>query len=134
LGQCVLVDTRTGVDSRIAALVSIWGPWDLQHTETEAQHETVAMLFTQDSPQARAEASPLLQIHSGSVPALLFYGVLDEWVPYAQAQQVCQCYAQVTAAECRLVTFADLGHQWPEDDARVHGPLKTFLIDKGLMR
>jgi len=133
LGQMNFTDVYSGEDSSVAALISIWGPWNLMITQTEQQNNAVKTLLRRDNEKNRAEASPLFRIRRSSAPALLIYGELDDQVPFDQAEKVLSSYHDLADAECTLVSFPELGHEWPEDDERMFAPIKAFLQRQSMM-
>jgi acetyl esterase len=96
-----------GTPSRINAMVSLWGPWDLgaPRLREDARNMVAALM----AGQAPRDASPLFLVDAQSAPALLIHGTHDELVPPDQSQRACEALrsAQVT---CDLMLLDGEAH------------------------
>lgn len=111
-------------DTRVAAVVSFYGPHDLTAmSATEAPEPIRAFLGIQDlTPEAREklrEASPINHVKKGMPPYLLIHGTADQLVPYQQSVRMCEKMRQA-GNSCELYTVSGALHgvgTWEKDPA-----------------
>lgn len=127
LGQVEYTDVNSTVNSRVAGIVSFWGPWNLVVADTERQNKVIKNLLADDSYASRADASPVYKINAAAPPALLFHGSEDTLVPFMQSQQACAMYEAKGLTHCTLVELKGVGHKWPDQSELIYGPLIEFL-------
>lgn len=96
-----------GTPSRVKAMVSLAGPWDLSaanlHDDAKAM---VATLLGRQSPRA---ASPLWRIDAQAAPALLIHGSRDALIPADQSTRACEAL-RAAQARCELMLLDGEGH------------------------
>lgn len=124
LGQVNLNDPKTGAPSKVQAVVSISGPWNLTAPETW-QQKLILRLFLRNSDDD-ASASPTLYVTKASPPTMLIHGTADDLVPYKTSVEACATYA-AKGAPCELVTLQGAGHVAPADRSLISAPLERFL-------
>nr|WP_315491543.1 alpha/beta hydrolase [uncultured Rhodoferax sp.] len=125
LGVAELRDPKTGVSSKVQAIVSLWGPWNLTMPETADQGNTINNLLAVSTDAT--EASPFFKITSSAPPTLLFHGTNDSVVPYRQSVDACAALVAAKALYCQLVTLNGQGHGLPSDLKLITNPLIQFL-------
>jgi len=111
-GQLVeMAAVQGGPDTRVAAIVSMYGPSDLvaQTIARGGLHSDLTSLFgctkwdTQTIATLRA-ASPLNFVHAGLPPFLLMHGTADTIVPYEQSVAL-SARLKAVGVSCDLVTI-----------------------------
>lgn len=103
--------------SRVAAVVSFYGPADLvarlkqQGTPTEGAQAFFGVSATADEKTtARLRAvSPIMHAHRGMPPFLFIHGTKDQQVPYEQSPLFCNRMKEV-GASCEVYTVEGAGH------------------------
>ncbi len=80
-----------GVSSRVQAVVSFYGPFDLAQLAAGRRlpHEPIKTFLGAtpgDGASLLASASPLHHVSTGAAPMLLLHGTDDAWVPLEQAK------------------------------------------------
>lgn len=116
-----------GYSSKVQAVVTLWGPWDLAAdaaaSSVEAQN-IIANLLDRDasgvlqpySLARRVAASPVSYISGSAAPALLFHGTADALVPASQSLDACARLQRVGVA-CEVVLLPGEGHNLPQSPA-----------------
>ena len=103
-----------GTHSRVAAVVSLWGPWDLTApTPREDARNMVAALL--GSRPARS-ASPIFQVDGRSAPTLFVHGTADTLVPPEQSRRACAAL-RASAVRCEVLLLEGEGHGPARTDA-----------------
>jgi acetyl esterase len=107
---------QPGPDSRVAAVVSFYGPHDF--TFRAEEFKTVPPMieaFTGVSDldpeglKRLRQASPATFVSKAMPPYLLIHGTADATVPYAQSVEMCQSMEKA-GASCELYTVEGAGH------------------------
>ncbi|MEZ5043431.1 MAG: alpha/beta hydrolase [Saprospiraceae bacterium] len=82
------VGCETGVDSKIQALVNLYGPTDLTTPYSVAHPSVIALIGSEYSDTTKTKfeaASPLFFISPDDPPTLIFHGTIDDLVPVSQS-------------------------------------------------
>ena len=111
-----MVGARNKPDASVNAVVSFYGPHNLERREVESHQvsETVGgFLGIKDlSPKSIAilhEASPVTHVGPGMPPFLLIHGTKDEKVPYDQSPEMCE-KMKAAGDSCEVFTVEGAGH------------------------
>jgi acetyl esterase/lipase len=96
-----------GTPSRVNAVVSMWGPWDL--TATNVREDGRNMISALMAGRPAREASPLYRIDGRTAPTMLIHGTRDELVPPDQSTHACEVL-RAAKVECDLVLMEGEGH------------------------
>jgi acetyl esterase/lipase len=96
-----------GTPSRVTAVVSLWGPWDLTSANVRDDGKNmIAALVGKQGPRA---ASPIFRIDAQSAPALLIHGTKDDLVPPDQSTRACDALKSAHV-ECEVMLLEGEGH------------------------
>ena len=102
--------------SRVAAVVSFYGPHDLEARAVQQgklSDSVKAFLglteLNDETLRSLREASPITYVHKGMPPLLLIHGAKDLLVPYDQSVKMCDKMKQAGAA-CEVFTIEGAGH------------------------
>jgi acetyl esterase/lipase len=102
--------------ARVQAVVSFYGPHNLERREREANKisETVQAFtgvreLNAEGLRALREASPVAHIRKGMPPYLLIHGTKDPQVPYALSVEMCE-KMRAAGNRCELFTVEGAGH------------------------
>jgi carboxypeptidase Q len=111
-----MVGARNKPESRVNAVVSFYGPHDLERRAVESHQisETVGGFLgvTELNPKSIAilhEASPVTHVGPGMPPFLLIHGTKDEKVPYDQSPEMCE-KMKAAGDSCEVFTVEGAGH------------------------
>ncbi|WP_161974522.1 alpha/beta hydrolase [Piscinibacter terrae] len=96
-----------GTPSRVNAVVSMWGPWDL--TATNVREDGKNMIAALMGSRPAQEASPLYRIDARTAPTMLIHGTRDELVPPDQSTHACEVL-RAAKVECDLLLLEGEGH------------------------
>lgn len=113
LGTTNRLDAQ-GTPSRVNAVVSLWGPWDL--TATNVREDGKNMIAALMGPTAPREASPLFRIDAQSAPTMVIHGTADELVPPDQSTRACEALRAAHVA-CELMLLPGEGHGFTTKNA-----------------
>jgi acetyl esterase/lipase len=105
-----------GTSSRVNAVVSMWGPWDL--TATNVREDGKNMIAALMGGRPPREASPLFHIDARTAPTMLIHGTRDELVPPDQSTHACEVL-RVHQVECDLLLVEGEGHGLTSKNADV---------------
>ena len=108
---------------RPAALIVLWGPWDLARLPEhgpEWVRPSVARLL---GGRPARDASPLFHLARGMPPTLIVHGSGDEIVPIDQSRRACVALRAMGNA-CTLVELPGQAHA-PEDPVQVRRALEA---------
>lgn len=77
------------VSSAVAAVVELYGPYDLETAEGKSAKPVKDFLGQNaydDAPELWKQASPATYLNAGDPPTLILHGTIDEIVPISQAE------------------------------------------------
>lgn len=126
-----------GESSRVQAVVSFYGPSDLerlpmQRVHPPMAHEPVRFFLGggADAPVGKArEASPVHHVRRETAPMLLIHGTRDPWVPVAQSEELARAL-RAAGVSHRLIRVEGARHGFELDvmDAEVRDPRHRKLL------
>jgi acetyl esterase/lipase len=96
-----------GTPSRVKAVVSLAGPWDLG--AGNLHDDAKAMVANLLGRQAARAASPLWRIDARAAPALLIHGSRDELIPADQSTRACEAL-RAAQVPCEMLLLEGEGH------------------------
>lgn len=103
-----------GTHSRVNAVVSLWGPWDLTVDGlSDDARNTIAALVGDQPPKS---ASPIFRIDARSAPTLFMHGTADALVPPDQSKRACDAL-RGAGVRCDLVLLDGEPHAPQHTDA-----------------
>jgi acetyl esterase/lipase len=101
-----------GADTRVDAVVSIYGRYDWEDRVGEQRARFMAFLEQvvvrrgqASCPEVFRSASPIARVHPGAPPFLVIHGAKDTIIPVAQAREFVAALSQVSQAP---VAYAEL--------------------------
>ncbi|HEV2118329.1 MAG TPA: alpha/beta hydrolase [Terriglobales bacterium] len=110
------VGARNQPDSRVAAVVSLYGIHDFITAAMEWKpfpHEVLELFnihqVNAETAPLLIKASPVVYVNKNTPPFLLIHGSKDEDVPYDQSVEMCARMKQV-GARCELITIPGAPH------------------------
>ncbi|HTM51137.1 MAG TPA: M20/M25/M40 family metallo-hydrolase [Bryobacteraceae bacterium] len=111
-----MAGARNRADSKVKAVVSFYGPHDLERRAVEQKEITESIRdflgvaeLNPKSIKVLHDASPINHIAAGMPPYLLIHGTKDEKVPYDQSPKMCQAMRAAGGA-CDLFTVEEGQH------------------------
>ena len=111
-----MVGARSKRESRVSAVVSFYGPHDLERRAVEQNQVSEPLRdflgITELNPKSIKilhEASPIVHVVEGMPPYLLIHGTKDEQVPYDQSPSMCERMKAV-GNTCEVFTVEGGGH------------------------
>ncbi len=111
-----MVGARNKPESRVNAVVSFYGPHDLERRAVEQKQISDTMRdflgvaeLNPKSIKALHEASPINHVGPGMPPYLLIHGTKDEKVPYDQSPKMCEKMKEA-GNSCEVFTVEGAGH------------------------
>jgi len=111
-----MAGARNRADSKVKAVVSFYGPHDLERRAVEQKEITESIRdflgvaeLNPKSIKVLHDASPINHIAAGMPPYLLIHGRKDEKVPYDQSPKMCQAMRAAGGA-CDLFTVEEGQH------------------------
>lgn len=129
LGTTDRVSPR-GTPSRVDAVVSLAGPWDLG--AANLHDDAKGMVATLLGAQPARAASPLWRVDSRSAPALLIHGTKDELIPPDQSTRACEAL-RAAQAGCALMLLEGEGHvlsSRAEDVSARRERIRAFIAER----
>lgn len=147
--------THETPETRVAAVVDIYGPVDYAELATERQEhperfnmKTIGRhmanggstrFFEVDQLDASGLAklkalAPLGAVHRGMAPFLCIHGTKDDQVPYSQSTEMCAAMKKAGAG-CEIITVEGGGHgmgSWKADDMQHWKPEMVAWLRKTL--
>ena len=147
--------THMTPDTRVAAVVDIYGPVDYEKMALERRDHPERFNMTSinrhaangggihffgadaldDAGRAKVRAaSPIHAVSKGMPPFLCIHGTKDDQVPYGQSPAMCDAMRKVGAA-CELITIGGGGHGmsgWRADDMQHWKPDMIAWLKKTL--
>jgi len=120
-----------GEDAKVQAVVSFFGPTDLELPATDATRPLLADFLggpLDERRDAYHRASPLSYLDGGDAPMLLLQGTDDPLVPPIHATRMADAM-QAAGVAGRVELLVGRGHgDWPEDEwARTGAAMGAFL-------
>ena len=111
-----MVGARNKPDARVAAVVSFYGPHNLERRAVERKEvaEAERGFLGISSLDAKSiavlhDASPITHVAAGMPPYLLIHGTKDEQVPYDQSPEMCDAM-KAAGNSCDLITIEGAPH------------------------
>jgi acetyl esterase/lipase len=102
-------------DSKVQAVVSYFGPTDMQQTNISIQAQLILNAFIgdirQNSPDAYRLASPITHVDSQDAPMLIFHGTGDTLVPVDQSIQMATKLTEANVGG-RVELLLGANHGW----------------------
>ncbi len=115
-----------GVSSRVQAVVSLYGPTDLEHLmeARHLKHEPARILLGTATPTSAFAASPIHHVTTDDAPMLLLHGSDDAWVRPEQSSRMAETLERAGVPH-RLIVVDGARHGF---EAMVKEPVERDLL------
>lgn len=126
----------SGADTRVDAVVSMYGRYDWQDRSTIERERFMGFLEhlvvgrTQATcPEVFRDASPLARVSVDSPPTFLIHGAADSLIPVAQARSFAEALAARSSSPVRYLELAGAQHAFDLFDGVRTGPVCGAIGD-----